>query len=323
MAAVLSGWRERALRIAEQRLPALTRLKRPESLPVTIDRRRIYVLPTRYGLFFGALLGVMILGALNYNNNPALILCFLLASAAHTSLLHAYLTLRGIRLDQVGADPVHAGQVQSLRLLFGATESRQRRGLVVRDQQARVGFALTGSTRQEVRITRVAPRRGLHPVGRLELSTRYPLGLFVAWTWLHPQVNVLVHPSLENDAPPLPGHGDRGTPRRRRGPNEEAHSLRDYRGGDPMRLVAWKRTAQTGRLMVREFESPAGADVRLDVRELSGLDPEHRIRRLARWVVEAERQGLRSTLILSGAQLGPASGSVHVQACLRALAVMP
>ena len=65
--------RIRALAYAEQRLPALTRLRRSESLPIRLDRRRIYVLPTGFGVSFGLLLFVMLIGALNYANNPALL----------------------------------------------------------------------------------------------------------------------------------------------------------------------------------------------------------------------------------------------------------
>ena len=52
---------------------ALVRPKRPEPLPVQIGRRRIYVLPTGFGLFLGAMLATMLVGGLNYNNNPALL----------------------------------------------------------------------------------------------------------------------------------------------------------------------------------------------------------------------------------------------------------
>jgi uncharacterized protein (DUF58 family) len=90
-----------------------------------------------------------------------------------------------------------------------------------------------------------------------------------------------------------------------------------------MRLVAWKRSAQTGRLMVREYESPVGEDVLLDWHSLGHLEPEARIRRLARWVVEAERLGLRSSLRIPGSSFGPASGAEHQHACLRALALLP
>jgi uncharacterized protein (DUF58 family) len=323
MAAASAPWRERVLLFAERRLPALTRYKRPEALPITIDRRRIYVLPTRFGLFFAFLLCAMLLGALNYNNNPAIILCFLVASAVHTSLLGAYLNLLGLRLEQVGADPVHAGEVQQLRLLFGTSRPRRRDGVQVRQGETHDRFALAADARHEVRLARATTRRGWQDVGRVEVSSRLPLGLFVAWSWLNPDARVLVYPAPEAAAPPLPGRGERGQPRRRRGLDEEPHSLREYRSGDPMRLVAWKRSAQTGRLMVREYESPSGADVVLDWRELGGIEHEARISRLTRWLLDAEREGLRSTLVLPQARFGPASGPQHLQQCLRELAVMP
>ncbi len=313
---------EGLLRRAEARLPALTRLKTPEALPTTLDRRRIYVLPTRFGLFFGLMLAAMTLGGLNYNNNPALILCFLLASAAHTGLLVAYLGLRGLRLQEVSADPVHAGQPVALRFRFDAQEARWRRGLVLRRATTRRAFDLGPQGHADVTLEVPTMQRGWLDVGRVELSIRRPLGMFVAWSWLHPQRRVLVYPALEANPPPLPGSGAQGRPRRQRGPEEEVHALRDYRGGDPLRSVAWKRSAQLGRMLVREFESPSGHDAVLDWEQLRGLATEARIRRLARWVVDAERTGRRSELRIPGERLGPARGPAHLHACLRALALL-
>ena len=45
--------------------------------------------------------------------------------------------------------------------------------------------------------------------------------------------------------------------------------------------------------------------------------------RLARWVIEAERQGSRYRLRLPSGLIGPGSGPEHRHACLRALALMP
>ena len=39
----------------------LARPRRPEALPQRLDRRRIYVLPTRFGLFVATLLSAMLL----------------------------------------------------------------------------------------------------------------------------------------------------------------------------------------------------------------------------------------------------------------------
>jgi hypothetical protein len=54
--------------------PGLARGRNPETLPVTLDRRRIYIVPTRAGMGFAVLLAAMLVGALNYQNNAALLL---------------------------------------------------------------------------------------------------------------------------------------------------------------------------------------------------------------------------------------------------------
>ena len=116
-----------------QRMQAWMRPRAPETLPVVLDRHRIYVLPTGTGLFFALLLGTMLLGALNFNNNPALLLALLLAGATLASLIAAHLQLSGVRMDTVAAEPVLAGEtitfssvVESLR----TSEKRPEWGIV-------------------------------------------------------------------------------------------------------------------------------------------------------------------------------------------------
>jgi hypothetical protein len=103
-------------RISE-RLSALplVRPRREEALPIRVDRRRVYVLPTGFGLFLGVMLLAMLVGGLNYNNNPALLLAFLLVAVAHNSLVRSHLLLSGMRLRALHAEPVHAGQPQRPR----------------------------------------------------------------------------------------------------------------------------------------------------------------------------------------------------------------
>ena len=110
------------------RFETWARPRQPETLPARIDRRRVYVLPTRFGLFFALLLAAMGLGALNYNNNPALLLVLLLAGAANASLLVAHLQLTGLQIGAIGAEPVPAGSVMSLRVHARAAPGRNRRG---------------------------------------------------------------------------------------------------------------------------------------------------------------------------------------------------
>ena len=93
-----------------------------------------------FGLFFAALLATMTLGGLNYSNNPALILCFLMLSVMLSALLRGYLNLSGVRLVSLDAAPVHAGSPQPLHLHFSA-EGNRPRGRQVRRRRAAAGRA--------------------------------------------------------------------------------------------------------------------------------------------------------------------------------------
>lgn len=305
-----------------QRLLRWTRPRAPEALPARLDRRRIYVLPTRSGLFFGLLLGAMLLGALNFNNNPALLLALLLAGTVQASLIAAHLQLSGLRIEAVAAEPVPAGEDLRLRIALASTDTRSRRGLRLqhRDRHAHASLAAQGGT---VELPLATDRRGLLPLPRLELSTVQPLGLARAWAYVWPAQSLLVYPAPETHAPPLPqpSGGQAHAIVSRAG--DEPHHLRDYRPGDPPRAVAWKPSARRGGLLVREFERPRGGELRLDWESTAGLPYEQRIRRLARWVDDAEREGRRYALQVPGQDLPAGQGAPHRHRCLRTLALLP
>src|SRR3546814_2062614 len=73
----------------------------------------------------------MLAGALNYNNNPALLLALLLAGAANTSLFAAHLQLSGLQVIAIDAEPVAAGKPLQLGVHARAQAGRSRRGLRV------------------------------------------------------------------------------------------------------------------------------------------------------------------------------------------------
>lgn len=316
------AWRARLLAMAERRLPALTRLRAPEPLPVLLHRRRIYVLPTAFGLVFAILLAVMQLGALNYANNPALLLTCLLAGAAWMSLFAAFRTLSGLELMRMEAAECHAGDPVEVHCQINASQ-RPRPGLQIRWCGSHQAFAVPAGQAHGLVIPLPTTRRGWLRPGRIKIWTEQPLGLFVVWSWINPDLAILVYPELEPNAPPLPGgasdRGDRTTI----GDGEDYAGLRDYRSGDPQRRIAWKASARHDGLLVRESEIQVDESVCLDYGRLHGLDPESRINRLSAWVLAAEHARVSYSLVLPGQVLGPGLGSSHRHLCLRALALLP
>jgi uncharacterized protein (DUF58 family) len=294
-----------------------------ETLPVRFDRRRIYVLPTGFGWFFSALLLAMLVGALNYNNNPAMLLALLLGGAGLTSLFAAHLQLSGLSITAVAADPVAAGKPLSLRVYARAEPGRVRRGMGVRCGEAEATLSLEDGNGEAV-LSLPTQRRGWLRPKRLRIATVRPLGLAIAWSYAWPDYALLVYPTPEPQGPPLPEGAGHQAQARLHPSGEDPHHLRSYRHGDARRAVAWKASARRDELLVREYEQPLGADIDLDWTQLAALPYEARIRRLARWVDEAERDGRRYRLQLPGqAALGPAQGDAHRHACLKALALLP
>lgn len=316
-------WTESGMRGLVRRLNLLARPRRPEPLPARFDRRRTYVLPTVFGLFFLVLLLTMGVGALNYNNNPALLLCLVLTGTALASLVGAHLQLSGLVVQAVNAEPVAAGRPLLLRVHVRADPRRPRRGLLVTAGGEAATLSLDRGA-GEAALELQTRRRGWYRLDRIRIATTRPLGLARAWAWVWPQSPLLVYPAPEPDGPPLPvGAGDNAQARMHPS-GDDVHHLRAWRRGDSVRAIAWKPSARRDTLVVREYEEPQGADVVLDWDALRGLDTEARIQRLARWVDEAERDQRRYRLVLPGQPpLGPAGGAPHRHACLRALALLP
>jgi len=317
----LAPWRSRILAIAERRLPALTRLKQPEALPIRLHRHRIYVLPTRFGLLFSAVLLVMLMGALNYNNNPALLLTCLLGAACYQSVFQAFRCINGVQLASLQGEPCHAGEPLNINLSFQA-DGRPRRSLRLRVAEEETVFDIAGGDGR-VRTSVPASSRGWCRIGRVRLYSEYPFGLFQVWSWLNPEFAALIYPRLEVGPPPLPHADDAAAEVATKRFGDEFAMLRDYHPSDPRRSIAWKASARHDTLLVKEFEQRRGQDVALEWSATAALVYEARISRLAAWVQAAEAAQLRYVLRLPDQSVGPGLGPDHRHACLRALALLP
>lgn len=317
----MRGLPQRLQAWAERRLPALTRYRQPEPLPIELHRRRIYIVPTGFGIGFALLLMVMLVGALNYANNAALLLTCLLGAASATSMLVAFRNLDGLRLRQILAGHACAGEQLELTLIF---ESMRPRGAIRLDFEGTcVAFSVAANQVRPVELVLPTRQRGWQPLPRLRLWSSWPLGMFRAWSWLHPQPSVLVWPRPESSGPPPRAPADDARHMRlRRG--DELAALRDYRAGDPQRHIAWKASAHRDNLLVKDFEQPQSQPQwQLDWRQLPELDSEARIARLARWLGEAQAQRRSCSLWLPGKQIASGSGPLHYAHCMSALAELP
>lgn len=298
----------------------------PRSDSWSLSQRNIYIVPTKAGVAFGMTSIVMLLASINYQLNLGFALTFLLTGAALVSMHQTHATLRGLTLHVRSPAPVFAGEPAQLEVaIANAGGLRHGVGFSVRHgRPRRVAWVDVPAQGNAVaRLSFVPQRRGLHAVPMLLAETRFPLGLFRAWTVWRPMAEALVYPRPESPVQPLPSDDSQGSdlPQSRVGESGEFEGVRGYRRGDAMRRVVWKKVAKSGELVSRDTSSTISRELWLDYQRAGHADVEARLERLAAWVLNAERQGLAFGLRLPGLQLEAADGETQRRAALRALAL--
>jgi uncharacterized protein (DUF58 family) len=290
---------------------------------VRLVRGRIYILPTRLGIAYAAMVVAMIAGGLNYGNNLALGLAFLLASLGLVAMHHCHGTLSGLDVRLLSTEPAWVGQAVRYRLLLEGRSQLPRPQIEVSagdDSLDVVDVPAGGSA--ESTVGRVAARRGRVRLERCTVATRHPLGLFRAWAVLHPEYVAIAWPRPAEHGRTPPGvETDTGGAQDRARGEEDFAGLRPYQAGDSLRRIAWKAYARGRGLHVQQF---AGTDVVshvFDWASLEGLDTESRLAQLARWIVDAHAAGEAFGLRLPGVSIDANLGTAHFQRCLDALAL--
>ncbi len=295
---------------------------RVESGTITLTQRRIFILPTRQGLALAFVLVLMLLGDINYNLSLGYVLTFLLAMMAVMSMLHAFRNLAHLEARAGHADAVFCGD--TVRFLFHVRNRSKlpRYGLVLREANGvQVGFDVPPGQECEVALPVPATQRGWLTAGRLTLYSEFPLGLFHAWAYLHFDTRGLVYPRPLGDAPLPPGNTPDSAGKHSTAGDEEFAGLRSYVAGDVLPRIAWKAYARGHGLQVKQFSSPAGEELWLDLSSAPDQTEELKLARMTRWVLDAEAHGLRYGLRLPDAAVPPGNGMAHREECLRRIAL--
>ncbi len=293
---------------------------------VILRHRRIYILPTRRGFALLATLGMMLLTSLNYALSLGFAVTFLLAGLAAAALLHTFRNLAGIELAPLAAGETFAGGVLPFTLALAGGATPRRAITLAAGGCVPVTVDVIPDAALPVTLELPAPRRGRAALGRVTLSSAFPLGLWRGWAYVHFPLAGIVFPAPEIAAPPLPpgrsGHDARANSR---SDDADLSGLRSYQAGDPLQRVAWKAVARGAAWYTKQFEgSGGGGPVELAWQALPvTLDAEARIARLTAWVLAAERVARPFALLAPGVALPAAQGREHRRAALTALALLP
>jgi len=305
-----------------------SRLPRTDSQLLT--QGNVYILPTRAGWMFAMTLVVLLLASVNYQLNLGYVLTFLLAGSGIVSMHITHGTLRGLTLHLRPVAPAFAGSPAVLDVVMSSPSSA-RFGVGLRLLDAPPSTLawtnVPAGGQSTAHVSFVPTTRGRHDVPTLSAETRFPLGLFRAWTVWRPLAQLLVYPQVEVDAPALPAArpATGGPTQARRSEGGEVEGVRAYRRGDPLKLIAWKKAAQaleTGAdLVSRDTSTSARMELWLDWTACGPIAAEERLSRLTAWTLAADRADADYGLLLPGLEIEPGDGDAQRARCLEALAL--
>lgn len=295
----------------------------PPQSTVTLDQRRIFIMPNRYGLYFGLLLACLLIAGINYQNSLSYALTFMLSSLFVVTVLHTYRNMSGLTITAGHSQPAFAGEDAGFSVIFSRHGERLYEAIYAGWPGAPAQTVdLVEDSEVRLHLYTRAPRRGILRPGRMKLETFYPVGMIRSWSFVDLDMECIVYPKPipAGPVPPALGGDEEGDATSGIG-SEDYAGIREYRPGDSLKQIAWKSYARGQGLHTKEFEARVDRRVWLDWDAFPGMDRENRLSRLCYWVIEHARKNAEFGLRLPGVEIEPDCGPEHRDRCLRTLAL--
>ncbi len=296
----------------------------PTSKSITLTQKRIYIIPSKMGLLFLALITLMFVNGVNYQNNLIFSFSVLLMSIFITSIVVTFQNMAGLVITAKHGEPVFSGNATVLHLNLTHSAKKIKDGLMLGFNREHAAVLTPIESRLATQLEFKTQARGRLTVPRLTLFSVYPVGLFTCWTWIKLDFEGVVYPSPLFTPYQYVGQTEAGTETAQqivsRG-MDDFRGFRVYQNGDSLKHVAWRQYAKTNQLLTKEFEQPQAQGHWLDWDALPGYKMEHRLQILCGWVVRSHDENREYGLSLPGLSIPSGRGDVHQQTCLTALAL--
>lgn len=295
--------------------------RRDAQLRLTLGN--LYILPTGFGGLWLLGTAVLYLLGINTSSNGPLLLAFLCTGLFLLSLFLTQFNLQGLILKTAQPPPGFAGQLVTYPIQLNSGCERHGLRLEFRHQPLQLQPCIKAGLSWCSPCWRPV-RRGLQSPGRLKLSSKAPLGLFVCWSYWEPPEPQLIYPAAV--AGPVLEHWEANQEMRdisqgsvQPGGAEDFRELKPHRPEEGLQRVAWKQLARGRGWLSKSFESPAEQQriLALDLQVPLEQGLEHLCARILE--LEQLQEGFALQLP-NGLRMSHGHGRAHTESALRALA---
>lgn len=291
--------------------------RQPRARQVTLSQKIIYILPSRFGLWYILLLILLYLLGTNYQNNLILLMSYMLFSVLLLALALAWRNLHGLT---VSCAPVLSAYAEEVLMVPVSLHSPQPR------QQLQCYFSSTASpavledNRQQLMVPLATKQRGFLPLPRLTLHSYYPFGLFNCKSLLNLDYHYWVFPKPLTAKSVVISSDTSGS---KKNSSEDFDTIRSYQAGDSLKLMLWKRLARdpANPVIKHAPSSPQPDPDWITIPAVSGAALEVALSKACFLMIQLEQRSKPYGLRIKGKSISPSCGQPHLERCLRELAL--
>lgn len=304
----------------------------PRQTSHRLQHRNIFILPSKTGLGFVFLILLLWLLGTNYQNNLVLGTAFLLLALIVVCIHHTYAYLAGLQLSVLKTHAGFCGKTGTVDLVIKRLNHRVYESVELdwSNGEEPIHFSLIDQDQITVSLPVNLSHRGWFQPDRLKVSTDFPLGLIIAWSYLDFDAPILSYPEpIESAMQPIQQALDDTDELEHQllaAGHEEFAGLREYHDGDSLRNIDWRAMARGQGLATRVYEDYVTQRYWLDWQQFDGMSREARLSRLCACVLQQEdaaknNAGLIYGLRLPGKIIEPDFGDQHKATLLETLAL--
>lgn len=290
---------------------------------ITLRNKRLYILPTRFGYIYALMLLVLLLAAINYQNSMAYALTFLLTAIGIVSLWQTHKNLLGLNIGLKAPEPVFSGEQLNLEFNLRNEHHSPRYAVGIQyDMHPPNYIRVDPGELATLCLHLPAGKRGSYSLGGFTIFTRYPTGLFHAWSWIRFNTTLLIYPQplydhkLQHSL--IDDHSGKSTVDITDG--DDFAGLREHRTGESLRHISWKAYAQGRGMLTKTFQGHATPALWIQWNDMSASSIEGKLSQMTALVLQAQQGGQKYGLKLPSIAIEQNTGSAHKANCLHRLA---
>lgn len=291
---------------------------------ILLTQQRLFILPSKQGLFFLLIQILLLLIAINYQNNLVYALCFFLFSLFISTIFFTFFNLNGLRLNLEESSKTFAGQTVFVKFLIDKKPKAMHHQVACHfNGEQAVVFDLVDSNQVSIALPLATNQRGWLTLPELKIKSEFPLGLVTCWSRLRFKQSILVYPvPLAIDHRQLLSLSGGEDAEGSRSGDEHFKGFKTYEQGDSLNRIYWKGLAKGQPMLSKEYSDGRSKEAWLDWDALPYEPLERRISLLTGLANHYYKTEQAFGCRLPGLTLPPASTDSHYHKTLKALALI-